>query len=188
MDGLDGRSAMAAAERCNSLLQVAAAMVLHLDQSTFSQTLPIPTVSLSIKTLLEVLYANLRSRCKATLPQLPVLPHGPNMMPPSTKLLMTTMTDQGWCPSQVYWLLQESSHYILVFLSQMDRRTGKEKSHDGCSMHQCIANNADMRHYETKHRMRGCNCSFVEIPKAPLVEIIRSGRIPVVSIHTYWIS
>jgi hypothetical protein len=102
----------------------------------------------------------------------------------STKLLLSWMTDQGWCPSQAHSLFQKSDHYTLLFLPQLNRRGGKGKGHDSCSARECVANNFDMSHYETKHRTPSCRCNFVEIPKLPFIEIIETGRIPLVSVHT----
>jgi hypothetical protein len=41
-----------------------------------------------------------------------------------------------------------------------------------------------MSHYETKYRTPSCRCKLIEIPKSPLIEIIKSGGIPLVSVHT----
>ncbi|KAE9373224.1 hypothetical protein N431DRAFT_482315 [Stipitochalara longipes BDJ] len=186
MNLLDGRSSRAVSDRINSVLHRAAFFALEVEKLGFSQTPPLPVISLSVKTLLHVLFSALqwRNRFPAlTPPYHPVLPYGANEMPASTKLLLSRMTDQGWCPSQAHSLFQKSDHYTLLFLSQLSRRGGTGKRHDSCSARECVANNVDMSHYETKHRTPSCMCNFVEIPKLPLIEIIKSGGIPLVSVH-----
>lgn len=81
-------------------------------------------------------------------------------------------------------LLQKTNHTTLYFLSQVSRKEGQGKGHNDCSSHECIANNVDMRHYETRHRTPSCTCKIVDIPKPALIDILRSGGIPLVSVHS----
>jgi hypothetical protein len=181
------RSSGLVTDRINSVLHHAAFCALELEQLRFAQTPPLPAISLSVKILIQTLFGVLQRRSPfstLTPPYLPVLPYGAAEMPASTKLLMSKMADQGWCPSQIHSLFQKSDHYILFFFSQLNRRGGNGKGHDSCSARQCVANNVDMSHYETKHRTPSCRCRSIEIPKSPLIEIIKSGGIPLVSVHT----
>jgi hypothetical protein len=189
MDLINKSLSGAVMDRINSMLHHAAFRALELEQLSFAQTLPLPAISLSVKILIEVLFGVLQAQWRTPFPAITplyvlVLPYGADEMPASTKLLMSRMTAQGWCPSQMHSLFQKSNHYTLFFLSQLNRKRGKRKGHDSCSARQCVANNVDMSHYETIHRIPSCRCNFVEIPKLRLIEIIKSGGIPLVSVHT----
>jgi hypothetical protein len=189
MNLLDRTSTMATAGRINRVLHHAAFCALELEQMEFAQTPPLPVISLSVKILIEALFGVLQAQrgiqyTPLTPPYLPVLPHCSNEMPVSTKLLMSKMADQGWCPSQMHNLFQKSNHHTLFFLSQTNRKGGRWSGHGSCSSRQCVANNVDMSHYETKHRTPNCSCNFLGVPKLPLIEIIKSGGIPLVSVQT----
>jgi hypothetical protein len=112
------RSSGAFIDRINPVLHHAAFCALELEQLRFAQTPPLPAISLSVKILIEFLFGVMQGRnpfSTLTPPYHPVLPYGAAEIPASTKLLMSRMTDQGWCPSQIHSLSQKSDHYRLFF-------------------------------------------------------------------------
>ena len=72
---------------------------------------------------------------------------------------------------------------MMYYLSKMDRRTSEKTIHEFCSSHYCQAYNSNPDSYVTSHTATGCQCSFIAAPTEQLEEIIRSGGVPLVSLH-----
>jgi hypothetical protein len=91
----------------------------------------------------------------------------------------------GWCSHQVRRLHSLYSPDALRYLSRLDRQGYRANSHEPCAHEtRCIANNVDMRRYNSAHTP-SCsgNCAPIDVDYEAVVEIIRAGGVPIVSIH-----
>lgn len=93
------------------------------------------------------------------------------------------MLANGRCIRQVIHLAHAFDADTFSWLSQWERSSIRQEGHQQCSERGCIAYNSDMAHYETKHATHGCLCDMVSVPYDELVEIIRDGKVPLVSVH-----
>ena len=90
---------------------------------------------------------------------------------------------KGWCPHQIYRVGSTCDYSMIHYLLGMDRRTSKKKIYESCSPNYYQAYNSNLDSYLTSHTTTGCQCSFITAPIEQLQEIIRSGGVPLVSLH-----
>ncbi|KAF2621805.1 hypothetical protein BU25DRAFT_415814 [Macroventuria anomochaeta] len=91
----------------------------------------------------------------------------------------------GWCPHQFHRLRQICTPGTLRYLSTLDRRNYRPNEHRACRDRLCcVANNVNTKAYETAHT-RTCSgsCSPVAVDDNHVVDIIRAGGVPIISIH-----
>ena len=101
----------------------------------------------------------------------------------SRKILDGLMKDKGWCPSQIRRVGSKCDYSMMHYLSNIDRRSSEKITHDTCSSRQCKAYNSEPDSYVTSHTTGGCQCSFIAAPTEQVNEIIRSGRVPLISLQ-----
>ena len=94
------------------------------------------------------------------------------------------MLSGGWCPSEVRRLLTEkSSCWYLYYASTLRRHVRLE--HNACSPKMCQNKVFDEAIYTTKHCIRDCGCSHVDISPSQMRQmcsILQEGRIPRISL------
>ena len=93
------------------------------------------------------------------------------------------MMAKGWCPYQINRVGLSCDYSMMHYLSNIDRRTSEKTTHEFCSSNYCQAYNSNPDSYVTSHTATGCQCSFIAAPTKQLQEIIRSGGVPLVSLH-----
>lgn len=93
------------------------------------------------------------------------------------------MLENGWCIRQVQFLAQVFDTHTFSYLSRLKRSPVRQESHLNCSVDGCIAYNVDMASYTTRHATEDCSCEMIGVPYDSLVDTIRSGEIPLVSVE-----
>ncbi|PMD57993.1 uncharacterized protein K444DRAFT_631468 [Hyaloscypha bicolor E] len=102
----------------------------------------------------------------------------------SMQLIENQMKANGWCQWQIQQICKSYSLPTVYYLAQIDRRREtKERNHKKCTETECVADDVDWSGYQPRHRTPGCNCAEIGTPEKELYAIIRSGGIPLVSIH-----
>lgn len=106
------------------------------------------------------------------------------MASPAAKLLMDRMLEAGWCIHVTRRLCRSYDYATMNYLSLLRRGTDPSISHERCrEATQCIANNVSLdgiAPYKTRHTDPECQCSFLKVDTAELVDIIHGGGIPLV--------
>ncbi len=91
------------------------------------------------------------------------------------------MLEGGWCPHQINYLAEVFESRCFLFFSKFSRQ--RPGNHQNClSTSSCVAYNADMENYTTKHVSDGCSCNMALIPYDRIIEILRTGVVPLISI------
>src|ERR1700712_3820798 len=73
------------------------------------------------------------------------------------------MLDKNWCPHQIDYLAKIHSQETFSYFAQLHRL--HNKNHNSCfDQPSCIAYNADMEKYTTKHVKEHCTCSMIQMP------------------------
>ncbi|KAH7078404.1 hypothetical protein FB567DRAFT_533844 [Paraphoma chrysanthemicola] len=94
------------------------------------------------------------------------------------------MLENGWCPHQVKHLSELYHHKVFSYLSKLQRSPHRLADHKNCSSHEaCVAYNTDPTSYTIRHTTPDCACLHVSTPYEDLVQIIRQGDIPLISIE-----
>jgi hypothetical protein len=94
------------------------------------------------------------------------------------------MLANGWCFHQVDHLSKIYDLETFLYLATLERSSHRLADHKRCFNHvACVAYNADLAKYKTRHTTADCNCVMVAIPYKHLTKIIRRGRIPLISIE-----
>ena len=94
------------------------------------------------------------------------------------------MLANGWCAHQVKHLSKIHTNESFSALSTLQRSAQRLVDHNPCLNHTaCVAFNADMATYSTKHVDPGCTCRMVPTPYQRLISTIRRGDIPLLSIE-----
>ncbi|KAK4494019.1 hypothetical protein PRZ48_015205 [Zasmidium cellare] len=107
---------------------------------------------------------------------------------PSVDELRFTMLSRGWCPHQVDYFVALHSRQELIKFATQDRRRNRPESHEACLAEtRCIAYNTPPgRPYDTAHtticQELHLDCHMVKIPEEELLNIIRTGGVPLISI------
>jgi hypothetical protein len=133
----------------------------------------------------QVKWATERSESKGATLLLP-LPPGVEIekVSPAARLLMDRMLKAGWCIHVIRKLCRSYDYATINYLSLLRRGTDPSISHENCRQAtQCIANNVSLEgnlSYKTRHSDLECQCSFLKVDTAELVDIIRDGCIPLV--------
>lgn len=99
-----------------------------------------------------------------------------------TRLLMQKMKVAGWCDAELSELSLSSTATKLFYVSQLSRPKIHGLTHDACTELQCSANNVDQLNYTNRHVEDGCSCGMISVPQDELIDILRSGKIPLVQI------
>ncbi|KAK8112880.1 hypothetical protein PG984_013406 [Apiospora sp. TS-2023a] len=94
----------------------------------------------------------------------------------SGALPRSRMTAAGWCPSDTSMALEQFSPAAQYYASSFKRIAVRD--HSTCSSEACVASQIDVSTYITKHTEPACECTGSGPPVEELVEIIESGRIP----------
>lgn len=107
----------------------------------------------------------------------------------SVEELKDIMIGRGWCSHQIEYLTKIYQLPVLYRLARLDRKAQRPEDHRCCLKEKaCIAYNSPQTEtYETKHAA-SCprtNCTMIKVPYQDLVRIIRSGGVPLVSIHEH---
>ncbi|KAF2731868.1 hypothetical protein EJ04DRAFT_578761 [Polyplosphaeria fusca] len=99
----------------------------------------------------------------------------------SSTLLRSRMLENDWCSHQIKQILSSCDYTTCTYLADMKRFI--RKSHRRCAdAPKCIAGNARMDNYITRHASETCNCPHITAPIDEIVEIIKRGRVPLVGI------
>jgi hypothetical protein len=94
-------------------------------------------------------------------------------------------TTLGWCTRQVHRLQRIFTPETLHYLSTLNRRGYRPNNHDACARNSnCIANSVNLSEYPTAHTQTcSGSCLFISVDYNAVVDIIRAGGVPIVSIH-----
>jgi Heterokaryon incompatibility protein (HET) len=94
------------------------------------------------------------------------------------------MFAKGWCIHKVNYLSQIFDLNTFLYLARLRNNMQRAANHDQClDKDSCQAYNVDVRNYRTRHIRDDCNCEMVLMPYDQLVDIIRKGSVPLVSIE-----
>jgi hypothetical protein len=186
MSSLTYQARTAASHHISSCIRVAATFSEHFDQMHCHESSLLPAIVLSTKILLVTLSDRLGGLGMEDPTYLPLLRADPHAISATTKFLMSRMNSAGWCPFQIQRACSTFNCAEVYYLSQIDRKKGirGENAHNNCCKTQCVANNVDMTNYTTKHTKPDCSCHFIATPTEPLVDTIRKGGVPLISVHT----
>lgn len=106
----------------------------------------------------------------------------------SVEELKGIMLGRGWCFHQIEYLTKIYQLPVLCRLARLDRKAQRPEDHHLClKENACIAYNSPQTDtYETKHAA-SCpgNCTMIKVPYEDLVRILRSGGVPLISIHEH---
>ena len=178
--------------KLNHILQLGIDNVGRIDRLNIANESPMPLVLLSIKILLCDLAAMQVGRSGISSLSWDGGMEEPRLLPYSSdssfvssaaKALEGLMTAQGWCPSQILRVGSTCDYSMMNYLSKLDRKLSEKTSHQSCSSDHCQAYNSDPDSYVTSHTVLGCQCSFIAAPTEQLNDIIRSGGVPLISLH-----
>lgn len=99
--------------------------------------------------------------------------------------LHAKMMRQGFCPHQIMYLAQRYDKESMRRFASLDRRQSRPEDHGPClNEKRCIAYNSPLeKGYTTKHCDDCRDCSWVKTPKQALLNIVRTGGVPLISIH-----
>ena len=179
-------------QRISHIVQFGIDNVERIDRLNVAGKDPMPFVLVSIKILLSDLAAMRVERSGIHSEpwdgglierRLVPYPSGSSIVSSSAKALEGMMMAKGWCPSQVHRVLSSCDYSMAHYLSGIDRTTSEKTTHELCSSKHCQAYNSAQETYVTSHTIPGCQCSFIAAPTEQLDEIIRSGGVPLVSLH-----
>lgn len=186
MSSLTNQARTAASDHISCCIRVAAVFSEHFDQMHCHESPPLPAIILSTKILIITLSNRVGGLGMEDPTYLSLLQADPHAISATTKLLMSRMNSAGWCPFQIHRACSTFNCAEVYYLSQIDRKKGTlgGNAHNNCCKTLCVANNVDMTNYTTKHTKHDCTCHFVATPTEPLVDTIRKGGIPLISVHT----
>lgn len=98
--------------------------------------------------------------------------------------LVDRMVDDGWCYHQVRDLSQQFNKHTFRYLSSLERSSERLGKHRRCRQQaSCVAYNTNSNSYLSRHTTPECVCAMVSTPYASLIEVIRSGKVPLISIE-----
>lgn len=102
---------------------------------------------------------------------------------PASVLLSNRLVEQGWCSSDVTRIIEEFSPSSIYYISLL-RHPATSKDHKGCTSRKCFAFQVDASTYQTKHVTDDCTCAFIGPDIGKIVDTIKAGKIPLLSIET----
>lgn len=151
------------------------------EQTTFSQDLfnyfiardllPDP-LTLSI----QVLLATLKLARNAAFPESNPLDQTPNSQ---LKLLKQRMEKDGWCPSEMTRLKQDS-HVMSEYCASILGPVQAAFDHAQCDRESCIATQIDQSKYCTRHISDSCVCQMSKDVAPEVARILHDGAIPLI--------
>src|SRR5271168_5383083 len=95
-------------------------------------------------------------------------------------LIISEMKANGWCPSQIDYILGTFNSPLVSFISQIYRQHRPKINHEKCSTDACTASTINEETYETRHERDGCKCPSISIPVFEMRSIIYNKGIPIV--------
>lgn len=104
-----------------------------------------------------------------------------NLQFPDPPLAVTRMRDNNWCPSEIIRSLEQFSPATLYYASLL-RRSNITKDHRNCTSRKCYAFLVDETTYQTRHVELECKCSFLGPDIVSVVDIIKAGKVPLLTI------
>ena len=94
------------------------------------------------------------------------------------------MLANGWCHHQVSHLSKIHDLETFAYLATRGRSSHRLADHKQCLSHStCVAYNTNASTYKTRHTTAECTCPTISTPYRLLTDIIRKGKIPLVSIE-----
>ena len=134
------------------------------------------TITLGIKVLLQSLQnavSGLAPKDEASISQMNSVSRA--------RLLYLRMVRTGWCESQTYWLTHNYTVIMANYLAALPRRfVGLD--HKDCNSRACTANDVNEMTYQTAHTTEGCQCEFKGPGEARILQPIKEGNIPLISV------
>ncbi|KAI1323149.1 hypothetical protein F5Y16DRAFT_384553 [Xylariaceae sp. FL0255] len=110
----------------------------------------------------------------------------PQLCSHELRCLREKMVANGWCHHQVQHISKTYDSTTFSYLATLQPSFHRLVSHQGC-LHQkkCIAYDTDESTYHIRHTADGCSCEMISTPYKKLVDVIKSGKIPLVSIENH---
>lgn len=106
-------------------------------------------------------------------------------LPVQVQRIKDRMCASGWCPHQVHHLSRRYDLEVLTYLSTLQRPSGRLSGHQRCSSQTgCFAYNTVAPTYRVGHVTDSCSCSMTGIEYKKLIDVIKQGEIPLVSIES----
>ena len=101
----------------------------------------------------------------------------------ASQSLKEKMLAKGWCYHHVNHLSNIYGPETFSYLATLERSPYRLSDHKRCLSHTaCVSYNTEMATYKTRHVTEDCDCPMVQTPYNSLVQIIRKGEIPLISI------
>jgi len=85
--------------------------------------------------------------------------------------------DNGWCPSEITRLRQDSS-ILGEYYSSCLRSLGVTRHHSNCNENTCLAAQINQDDYNTVHTDEECRCSTLTLDTAFIAKYLRRGMTP----------
>lgn len=180
-DVSSGRATVNRIERCLTVLSwFCRRATCHGDPRPGFTVWPLsPEVDLSVR----VLGQRLAVAMPALISVAFYLNHLGALVFPCGYLPMARMAAAGWCPSEISMVSESFSSASAYYASQLRRPSrAVPLDHSRCSNGVCVARQVDEDTYRTRHSTEDCRCELLGPPTHEIVSMIRSGRIPLLSI------
>jgi hypothetical protein len=98
--------------------------------------------------------------------------------------LKNKMQENGWCPHQSDYFARLYDYGIFSYFADL-KPLEEPHQHKVCERKPfCVAYNVDWREYKTRHVRADCICNTIRVPYDKLLDVLRSGDTPLVSIET----
>lgn len=100
--------------------------------------------------------------------------------------LSKRMVVDGWCIHQVRDLMRTFDMETMKYFASLGRSSKRKESHEVClEASNCVAYNIDNNTYRTHHAAtcNRSNCEPVAALEKDLADTIRSGNVPLISMH-----
>lgn len=108
---------------------------------------------------------------------------------PAARLMLRIFERNGWCPFRALQLCRRFDYLVLNSLAVLSRPNVVDEDHSGClGARRCTAHDVvgldQGAEYVFSHDWKQCNgsCDFVSVPYDRLVEIMRAGGKPLISL------
>ena len=99
------------------------------------------------------------------------------------RALEAKMIDNGWCVHQIHKILSTFSYQTCYFFARLPRPRSGRLEHANCNKVSCRGWDSKPGVTGARHASDTCTCATVSVSSAEVARIIRSGRIPLVSIN-----
>lgn len=97
----------------------------------------------------------------------------------SASFLEDKMLAEGWCPSLTGRLSSLGDTELQYVGYTHGLPDAEQRSHSSCSTSLCSLSQIDEATYQVRHTSQGCDCEIVEVDRAKVEDIIRTGGTPV---------